>query len=89
MDEKKYIEVEEDGVVKQAEIILPFHLHSTGKDYLIYSYGETSKDDYSILNVMEVHMEEDTYVLEPIMDKNAWEEVKEYMRETIKKNSEE
>ncbi|HIU22737.1 MAG TPA: DUF1292 domain-containing protein [Candidatus Fimihabitans intestinipullorum] len=91
MQEKRYIEIEqEDGTLKQAELILTFHLDSTNKDYMVYSFDETDDHDSTILYTAEVLWNEDeSCSLNKIDDPKTWNEIKELMRNLIKKSSEE
>lgn len=88
MEDNKFITLtKEDGTEEKVEILSLFSLSDTGKDYIIYTNGETD-GELAIVNAAILNKTEDGYSLEKIEDLEEWTKVKDKMREIIKSNEE-
>jgi len=82
MNEKIKV-VNENGEEVEAEVLLYFSLESTGKDYILYTFGEIDEQKMETIHASMLIKEEDGYRLDTMPDSD-WETVKEIMREIIR-----
>ena len=86
MNEKIKI-INEKGEEVEAEVLLYFNLERTGKDYILYTFGEVDQQQMETIHASILAKEEDGYRLET-MPEDDWETVKEIMREIIRNEEE-
>lgn len=82
MKEKMKV-INERGEEVEAEVLLYFSLESTGKDYILYSFGEIDEQNMETIHASILEKTGDDYNLETMPD-DDWETVKELMREIIR-----
>ena len=82
MNEKMRV-INENGEEVEAEVLLYFSLESTGKDYVLYTFGEVDSENMETIHASILVKTEDGYNLETMPDED-WESVKELMREIIR-----
>lgn len=75
--------INENGEEVEALVLLYFNLEATGKDYVLYSYGEVDDQNMETIHASILEKDEEGYKLETMPD-NDWERVKEIMREIIR-----
>jgi len=93
MEDNKEIQTikvtDENGLEREAEVLLFFKLKENGKEYLIYTFNEPAGDDMVTIHASTVKEEADgSYTLLGIDDENEWTEVKKVMRDVIKSSKE-
>ena len=86
MNEKMKV-INEQGEEVEAEVLLCFTLESTGKDYVLYSFGELDQQNMQTIHASIIEKTENGYNLETMSD-DEWETVKELMREIIRNEEE-
>ena len=82
MNEKMKV-INEKGEEVEAEVLLYFNLESTGKDYILYTFGEVDEEHMETIHASILGKNEEGYKLETMPDED-WESVKEVMREIIR-----
>ena len=83
MMNKKIKVINEKGEEVEAEVLLYFSLERTGKDYILYTFGEVDDEGMETIHASILVPAEDGYRLET-MPEDDWETVKEIMREIIR-----
>ncbi len=73
----------ENGDEIEAEVLLYFSLDKTGKNYILYTFGEVDENTMETVHASILNETEDGYKLETMPDED-WETVKEVMREIIR-----
>ncbi len=73
----------ENGDEIEAEVLLYFSLDKTGKNYILYTFGEMDENKMETVHASILNETEDGYKLETMPDED-WETVKEVMREIIR-----
>ena len=86
MNEKMKV-INEKGEEVEAEVLLYFSLESTGKDYILYTFGEVDEQNMETIHASILEKSSDGYNLETMSD-DDWETVKELMREIIRNEGE-
>lgn len=79
--------ISQNGERIEAEVLLYFSLNSTGKDYVLYTFGETDDEQMETIHASILEKDGDDYKLETMPDED-WETVKEIMREIIRNEEE-
>lgn len=79
--------INENGEEVEAEVLLYFNLESTGKDYILYTFGETDEQQMETIHASILEQTDDGYKLDTMPDED-WETVKEIMREIIRNEEE-
>ena len=79
--------ISQNGEKIDAEVLLFFSLNSTGKDYILYTFGETDAEQMETIHASILEKDGDEYRLETMPD-DDWETVKEIMREIIRNEEE-
>ncbi len=77
----------EKGEEIEAEVLLYFSLEKTGKDYVLYTFGEVDDKSMETIHASILNETENGYKLETMPDSD-WETVKEVMREIIRNEQE-
>lgn len=78
-----------NGVMEDAEILLYFSLNDyEGKKYVLYTFNEKDENDLATIYASEVISSDDSYEFKGIDTDDEWEQIKDVMRETIKKGQE-
>lgn len=77
--------VDTNGVELEVELISILEDKEENNKYLVYSKGETQKNENLILYISEVIVKGDKYVLENINDDEEWGNVKRIMSEIVSK----
>lgn len=78
---------DENGLEREAEVLLFFKNNDNNKDYLVYTFNESAGDDLVTIHASTVETNPDgSYNLLGIDDDNEWAKVKEVMRDVIKEN---
>ena len=80
-DKMKVINAQGEEI--DAEVLLYFSLESTGKDYVLYTFGEVDEQHMETIHASIIEKTADGYSLETMPDED-WETVKELMREIIR-----
>ncbi len=86
MNEKMKV-INDKGEEVEAEVLLYFSLESTGKDYVLYTFGEIDEGHMETIHASILEKTDDGYNLETMPD-DDWETVKELMREIIRNEEE-
>ena len=86
MNEKMKV-INDKGEEVEAEVLLYFSLESTGKDYVLYTFGEIDEGHMETIHEKKKKKTDDGYNLETMPD-DDWETVKELMREIIRNEEE-
>ena len=86
MNEKMKV-INAAGEEVEADVLLYFSLESTGKDYVLYTFGEVDEQQMETIHASILNKSEDGYNLETMPDED-WETVKELMREIIRNEEE-
>lgn len=86
MNEKMKV-INENGEEVEAEVLLYFSLETTGKDYVLYTFGEVDDENMETIHASILEKTGDGYNLETMPDED-WETVKELMREIIRNEEE-
>ncbi len=76
---KKIVNIEIDGVVKEAEIISLFELQEFGKDYVIYTFNEEENGNQRIM-VSTLKIEQDNYIFDNIKTEEEWQRIKKVIK---------
>ena len=84
---KKIKVLNEKGEEIEAEVLLYFSLDNTGKNYVLYTFGENDANGMETVHASILSEENDGYKLETMPDED-WEAVKEVMREIIRNEQE-
>lgn len=87
MEEKQTIKIkDEQGNVKEAEVVLYFTLNETGNRYLIYTFEQEPTNELVTVNAVRVIEDEEGNIkeLKGIESDEEWTKIKEVMREVIK-----
>lgn len=79
--------ISQSGEKIDAEVLLYFSLDSTGKDYVLYTFGETDGEQMETIHASILEKDGEEYKLETMPDED-WETVKEIMREIIRNEEE-
>ncbi len=77
----------ENGEEIEAEVLLYFSLDKTGKDYILYTFGEVDENTMETIHASIIIEEQNGYKLETMPDED-WDTVKEVMREIIRNEQE-
>ncbi len=82
MEEKEIIKVtDENGNVKELEVVHCFELKSTGKNYVVYTDNVEVEDGKVIVSVSEIVESEDTVELKAVEDEAVVKEITEVLKE--------
>lgn len=73
----------ENGEEIEAEVLVFFNLNQTGKDYMLYTFGEIDNQNMETIHASIVTYQDNGYKLET-MPNEDWELVKEVMRDIIR-----
>lgn len=73
----------ENGEEIEAEVLVYFNLTQTGKDYMLYTFGEKDNQNMETIHASIVSEQDNGYKLET-MPNEDWELVKEVMRDIIR-----
>lgn len=85
MEEKNIIKItDENGVLKDVEVLHYFTLNSNNKDYIVYTENELDANGKVLIHTSEVIDNGDEVILEGIEDMKVLEEIKEVLLEIIK-----
>ena len=79
--------INEKGEEVEAEVLLYFSLESTGKDYVLYTFGEVDEEQMETIHASILEKTDEGYNLETMPDEDC-ETVKELMREIIRNEGE-
>lgn len=77
----------ENGEEIEAKVLLYFSLSKTGKDYMLYTFGEVDNQKMETIHASMLTDTGEGYRLETLPDED-WEDVKEVMREIIRNEEE-
>ena len=87
MNREKIQVLNENGEQIEAEVLLYFSLEKTGKDYILYTFGEVDNQKMETIHASILTKTDNGYNLETMLDED-WEAVKEVMREIIRNEEE-
>ena len=73
----------EKGETIEAQVLLYFSLERTGKNYILYTFGERDANDMETIHASILEEADGGYKLETMPDED-WETVKEVMRDIIR-----
>ncbi|MDO4975566.1 MAG: hypothetical protein Q4E61_04555 [Alphaproteobacteria bacterium] len=79
--------ISQNGEQIEADVLLYFSLESTGKDYVLYTFGENDSNQMETIHASIIEKNGEEYKLETMPDED-WETVKELMREIIRNEEE-
>lgn len=84
MEDKTMIKIiNEEGKEVEVEVVQYFTLESTGKDYIVYTEGETDEAGDVLVYTSEVVEHDDEIELKGIEDPKVLEEVVEYLTNIV------
>ncbi len=87
MNNEKMKVLNENGEEIEAEVLLYFNLERTGKNYILYTFGEVDAQQMETIHASILNETEEGYKLET-MPEEDWDDVKEIMREIIRNEEE-
>lgn len=89
-ENRQIIKITDDnGLEREAEVLLFFKLKENGKEYIIYTFNEPAGEDLVTIHASTVKENQDgSFEFLGIDDEAEWTKVKDVMREVIKNSKE-
>ncbi len=89
MEKEKITVIDENGQTREASVLLYFTLSEYNKNYVVYTFDETVKDDYTKVYAAIVKENSDENIsFEKINNDDEWQKVKDFMKKAIRESRE-
>ncbi len=83
MDTSKIKVINENGEEVEAEVLLYFSFDKTGKEYILYTFGEIDNQRMETIHASILNKTDEGYSIDTMPDQD-WDTVKEVMRKIIR-----